>query len=104
MKLLDVDIAQEVVQRINNAVESVIGTHDYMYYHMEIYYKYGGKWRFLSNGYPIYNMENTDLYYKKWKDNEYLIFEQSNGETDRYTLTPRVKELIIDLLTIDEGE
>jgi hypothetical protein len=104
MKLLDVDIAQEVVQRIKNANESVKGTHDSMKYHMETYYKYGGKWRFLSWGYPIYKVDNIDVYYKKWKDSEYLIFEKSDGEVERYTITPRIKELIIDLLTIDEGE
>jgi len=98
MKIIDKNIAQEIVQRIKNANESVKGTHSSMQYHMETYYKYGNKWRFLSWGYPIYKVDNIDVYYKKRKDSEYLIFEKSDGEVERFTITPQIRELIGELL------
>ena len=101
-KLLSSEMAQEIFDRIKKANKSVIGTHDYLKYQMQIDFKScSGAWKFCGCGIPVYVATKVRVSIKTWKDRTYLIVE-SIGDAERYTLTDEVKKLIEDLIKFED--
>lgn len=91
-------VTEEQLTKLANAHNAVSGTLDYAKYLMCMEYKYvkEGKWTpwtYVSWSIPT-PKNNNEYYFKKVKDNIYIMIEYYGGEMERYIVTPAVKELL----------
>lgn len=88
-------ISNEALKRLYTLHQSLKGTPDYMKYSMALDFKNTkGRWVF-SNNFSVPNPLNSQYYYKKNKNDEFIVDEKNEN---RYKITSIVKNFLSEVI------